>query len=80
VAVSAADDQATLTVADEGCGMGEEVLARAFEPFYTTRPDRALGLGLSTARAIVERHGGRITLESRPGEGTIATVVLPAIP
>jgi two-component system NtrC family sensor kinase len=67
-------------VADEGSGMGEQVLARVFEPFFTTRGERALGLGLSTARAIVERHGGRITIQSAPGEGTIATVVLPAIP
>ena len=80
VAVSAVNGEATLTVADEGSGMGREVLDRAFEPFFTTRGDRALGLGLSTAREIVARHGGRITLESAPGRGTTATVVLPAVP
>jgi signal transduction histidine kinase len=80
VALSVANGEATLTVADDGSGMGEEVQARVFEPFFTTRGERALGLGLSTARAIVERHGGRIALQSAPDGGTIATVVLPAIP
>jgi len=70
-------DGAVLTVADAGSGMGPEVLARAFEPFFTTRPGHRLGLGLCTARAIVERHGGRLTLASAPGAGTTATVVLP---
>lgn len=77
VAVEADGDRAVLTVADEGAGMPPEVLARAFEPFYTTAPDRRLGLGLGTARLIVERHGGRLTLASAPGRGTTATVILP---
>jgi signal transduction histidine kinase len=71
-------DGATLTVADDGVGMSPEVLSRAFEPFYTTRPEQRLGLGLTTAQLIVERHGGRIALESVAGRGTTARVVLPA--
>ncbi len=78
VAVASADGEASLTVSDQGAGMTDEVRARAFDPFYTTRPAEGLGLGLSTARAIVERHGGRITLESAAGLGTTATVLLPA--
>lgn len=78
VAVEAAGGEARLTVSDQGAGMTEEVRARALEAFFTTRPGESLGLGLSTARAIVERHGGRLTLESAAGRGTTATVVLPA--
>lgn len=76
VSVRAGAAGAELTVADEGRGMDAGVLARALEPFFTTREDR-LGLGLCTARAIVERHGGRLTLASAPGRGTTATVLLP---
>jgi signal transduction histidine kinase len=77
VVTGARAGEAVLSVADEGSGMAKEVLARAFEPFFTTQPGDRLGLGLSTARAIVERHGGRVTLASAPGEGTTATVLLP---
>lgn len=77
VTVGAAPGEAWLTVADQGAGMDAEVRSRAFEAFFTTRPEVALGLGLSTAQAIVERHGGRLTLESAPGRGTTAMVVLP---
>jgi signal transduction histidine kinase len=77
IALAAVDGEAVLTVADEGVGMAADVLARAFEPFFTTRPEERLGLGLCTAKAIVERHGGRIALASEPGKGSTATVVLP---
>ena len=78
VTVRQEEGEARLTVADDGAGMSDEVRARAFDPFFTTRPGEALGLGLSTARAIVERHRGRITLESAPGRGTTVTIALPA--
>jgi signal transduction histidine kinase len=77
VALATARGYARLTVADEGSGMTDEVRARAFEAFFTTRPGDSLGLGLSTAKAIVERLGGRIELESQAGSGTTVTVVLP---
>jgi signal transduction histidine kinase len=70
--------QVVATVADGGAGMTREVAARAFEPFFTTRPGRGIGLGLATARGIVERHGGTISLTSEPGLGTTVTVRLPA--
>jgi PAS domain S-box-containing protein len=66
-----------VTVKDDGAGMTADVLARAFEPFFTTRPGKGIGLGLATARSIVERHGGVISLESGPGRGTTVTVLLP---
>jgi signal transduction histidine kinase len=66
-----------ITVADDGAGMTPEVAARAFEPFYTTRPGRGLGLGLATVRGIVERHGGAVALVTEPGRGTTVTISLP---
>jgi signal transduction histidine kinase len=65
-------------VCDDGHGMTEEVLARAFDPFFTTRPEgQGAGLGLAVARALVEHAGGAIILESAPGAGTTAWVRLP---
>jgi signal transduction histidine kinase len=58
--------------------MTPEVARRAFEPFFTTRPGRGIGLGLATARGIVERYGGTIALASEPGRGTTVTVRFPA--
>lgn len=71
------DAHVRVEVVDHGPGMEPGVLARATEPFFTTR-DGASGLGLDRARRIVEdRHGGRLELRSRPGVGTTAVVLLP---
>jgi signal transduction histidine kinase len=77
-----AGDWAELTVRDTGVGIPAEDLPRVFERFYRADPARArdpggTGLGLPIARWIVEQHGGSITLQSAPGEGTLATVRLP---
>ncbi|MFO8076866.1 MAG: ATP-binding protein [Actinomycetota bacterium] len=66
-------------VADTGLGMDEATRERAVEPFFTTRPERAPGLGLSSAHGIVASADGALTLESAPGQGTVVTVLLPAI-
>jgi two-component system, NtrC family, sensor kinase len=66
-----------VTVSDDGEGMSPEVEARAFEPFFTTRAGVGIGLGLPIAQAIVERHGGTITLETSEGVGTTVSVTLP---
>jgi two-component system, NtrC family, sensor kinase len=74
-------DGVALVVADTGAGIPVEDLARVFEPLYTTKPPgKGTGLGLPILREIVEAHGGRVRLESRAGEGTVAVVCLPPFP
>jgi PAS domain S-box-containing protein len=63
-------------ITDTGIGFGEELAARLFEPFMTTK-DEGVGLGLSMCRTIVELHGGEILADSRPGEGATFRVILP---
>ena len=69
-------DHALLTVTDTGVGMEEAVAAQVFDAFFSTRPGGS-GLGLPTTRKVVEAHGGSITLQSEPGQGTMFTVRLP---
>jgi len=68
---------AIVTVADTGMGMTEEVRKRVFDPFFTTKGEEGTGLGLSVSHSIVERHGGDLRVDSRPGEGTTFTISLP---
>lgn len=70
------DGVVTLEVIDTGQGMTAGVLARAFEPFRTTKPG-GTGLGLATAKRVVEAHGGSIAVESEVGRGTRFAVTLP---
>ncbi len=70
-----------LEVADSGKGMPPEVIGHIFEPFFTTKPvGQGTGLGMSISYEIVKRHGGQITVDSRPGEGSRFTVRLPLDP
>ncbi len=73
------DDQLEIRVSDEGTGMSDEVAARIFEPFYTTKETgQGTGLGLSLAYDIVTQgHGGTITVESEEGRGTTFIVAIP---
>jgi signal transduction histidine kinase len=67
-----------ITVADDGIGLSPEDVERALDPFFTTRRNEGgMGLGLSISAAIVKAHGGRLQIESREGEGTMVTVMLP---
>lgn len=73
-------DRALIRVVDQGVGMDDETMTRAFEPFFASRPEPgAIGLGLTIARDIVERHGGTIRLASRPTGGTTAEILLPLV-
>jgi two-component system sensor histidine kinase RegB len=68
-------DAVRFEVADQGAGMAPDVLARAGEPFFTTRPaGEGMGLGIFLARAIAEHLGGRLWLESQPPRGTRAVL------
>jgi signal transduction histidine kinase len=63
---------------DEGPGIPPELRDRVFEPFFTTKPvGQGTGLGLSLSHGIIERHGGRIWVESEPGSGTRFVIELP---
>jgi signal transduction histidine kinase len=65
-----------LQVSDRGRGMDEETMRQALLPFYSTKAGGS-GLGLALCREILEAHGGKISLQSRPGEGTVVTCWLP---
>lgn len=67
-----------LTAWDQGSGMPPTVVARASDPFFTTKdPGRGMGLGLFLARSVVERLGGTLVIDSVEGQGTVVTVTLP---
>jgi len=63
-------DRLTVTVRDDGRGMDESQLACIFDPFYTTRSTRHVGLGLPLFKAAAERCNGKLTITSQPGQGT----------
>jgi signal transduction histidine kinase len=73
----AAENQTiTVGIDDTGPGMPEEVLARAFDLFFTTKPE-GTGLGMAIARSVIELHGGELTIQSSPGHGTRVRIRLP---
>lgn len=69
---------AEVVIADTGQGIPQEHLSRIFDPFFTTKK-KGTGLGLSVVYGIVEKHGGKITLESQVGRGTTVTLRFPAV-
>jgi signal transduction histidine kinase len=85
LAVRSEAGAAVLEVSDRGIGIAPEDLPRLFTPFFRTDRSRArgtggTGLGLALAKRIAEAHGGTISAESAPGEGTVFRVTLPAAP
>ncbi|MEQ9245644.1 MAG: cache domain-containing protein, partial [Nitratireductor sp.] len=71
------DKGLVIAVSDTGVGMTPEMLDRAFDPFFTTKRQEGTGLGLSISQTLISRQGGKISVESRPGEGTCFTIWLP---
>jgi two-component system, NtrC family, sensor kinase len=66
-----------IQIADTGVGIPEKDMSRLFEPFFTTRKGKGVGLGLSVAYGIIQEHGGSIYVQSKIGEGTTFHVKLP---
>jgi two-component system, NtrC family, sensor kinase len=79
LSTSVADEQhVALKVRDDGCGIPPELMKNIFEPFHTTKQGgSSAGLGLAVSRSIVERHHGRIEVQSEIGRGTTFTITLP---
>jgi signal transduction histidine kinase len=73
-------DWVVIEVQDNGVGMDEETRARCFEPFFSTKGEQGSGLGLAVVYGIVQRHDGKIEIDSKVGEGTTVRVFLPVVP
>jgi len=69
---------ALITVADTGFGIAETDLPKIFQPFFTAKKRRGMGLGLPICQRIVKNHGGRMEVESEPGKGTSLKIYLPS--
>jgi signal transduction histidine kinase len=79
--LAAGKDSVEILFSDDGCGMNADDRRKAFDPFFTTRRDQgSTGLGLHIAHSIVTNYlGGRLHLDSEPGEGTKVRLVLPRV-
>ncbi|NCO38232.1 MAG: HAMP domain-containing protein [Armatimonadetes bacterium] len=78
VAAAVEDGFVRVDVSDNGCGIPKEHLDNVFDPFFTTKENgEGTGLGLSVSYGIVEKHGGRLSVQSEPGQGTTFAVFLP---
>lgn len=66
-----------IKVSDTGCGIARGNLAKIFEPFFSTKGKKGYGLGLAVVWGIIEKHGGKITVESEAGKGTTFVIHLP---
>ncbi len=76
MSIATVNGRCSVAIADQGPGMPEEVRAKAFDAFFTTK-HRGTGLGLPIARRVVEAHGGEMLIDVPPGGGTTVSVILP---
>ncbi|GIV18395.1 MAG: hybrid sensor histidine kinase/response regulator [Armatimonadota bacterium] len=76
---SSGADWVVIEVQDNGVGMDEETRVRCFEPFFSTKGEQGSGLGLAVVYGIVQRHEGKIEIDSKVGEGTTVRVFLPVV-
>jgi len=80
IVTRAQDQHYTVTIADTGIGIPDDLLPRIFDPGFTTKGvGVGTGLGLSIVYKIVQAHGGRIDVESTPGQGTKFTITCPVV-
>jgi len=70
-------DTIVFEVEDQGCGLDYEVKQKVFTNFFTTKGESGTGLGLLLTRKITQEHGGRITMESAPGKGSLFRLLFP---
>ena len=66
-----------IVISDTGEGIPPDIIKKIFEPFFTTKKSKGTGLGLSIVHRIVDNHGGKIDVKSKPGKGTVFTIRLP---
>lgn len=72
------DEHINVIISDNGCGMSQEVIKHAFDPFYTTKPTSiGTGLGLYITYEIIQAHDGNIEIISKEGKGTTFNITLP---
>jgi signal transduction histidine kinase len=77
---SSDSESVMIEVLDNGCGIAEENLARIYDPFFTTKgAKKGTGLGLSITYGIVKEHGGAISVQSQPGQGTCFQLNFPLV-
>ncbi|HXV81875.1 MAG TPA: ATP-binding protein [Candidatus Binatia bacterium] len=79
LAASGAPEKVAISVSDTGLGITPEDLPKIFQPFFTANKKRGLGLGLPICNRIIKNHGGKIQVESQPGQGTTFQVYLPVV-
>lgn len=80
ITLSQNDDFVKIEIKDEGVGIPKEIMPRIFDPFFTTKEvGKGLGLGLSICQSIIDKHNGKITIQSESNKGSIFTVQLPRI-
>ena len=68
-----------ITIGDTGSGIPKEMLGTIFEPFVTTKGEKGTGLGLWIVRGIINNHGGKISVRSRQGNGTVFKIEIPVV-